>query len=130
MNDPNPEKRSPSDDGSASDEALQRVLRQREHHRQRSVPVRVAVALGGFVVGIFGAVLALPAPEVGLPLLLVGLRLLAYEFDWAARLYARVARFAGRVRGWWRGLSPWTRRVLGAALVLVVVLIVVALSGP
>jgi hypothetical protein len=33
-----------------------------------------------------------------LPLLLVGLRLLALEYEWAARAYVPVARFWGRVK--------------------------------
>jgi len=36
--------------------------------------------------------LVVPIPELGLPLLLVGLRVLALEFEWAARAYVPVAR--------------------------------------
>lgn len=46
-----------------------------------------------------GAVLLLvPLPELGLPLLLVGLRLLALEHAWAARGYAPVSRAWARIR--------------------------------
>ena len=48
--------------------------------------------------GLLGAVLLVPLPELGLPLLLVGLRLLALEYEWAARAYVPVARFWGRVK--------------------------------
>jgi hypothetical protein len=77
-------------------EVLEKVLRQRELHRKRSMFVRVAVAIAGSGVGVLGAILTIVVPELGLPLLLLGLRLLAYEFDWAARAYARVARLLRR----------------------------------
>ncbi len=48
--------------------------------------------------GLAGAVLLVPLPELGLPLLLVGLRLLALEYEWAARAYVPVARFWDRVK--------------------------------
>jgi hypothetical protein len=42
--------------------------------------------------------LLVPVPELGFPLLLLGLRLLSLEYDWAARLYAPVARAWSRLR--------------------------------
>ena len=97
---------SPVEGGEAREEArsdrdkvLERVLGQRERHRERSVLARVGVVVAGGTVGAFGGPLAVIAPEFGLPLLLFGLRLLALEFDWAARAYARVARLARRVGG-------------------------------
>lgn len=81
------------------DAVMERVLLQREKHRGRSIFVRAGVVVAGGMVSIFAAPLLL-APELGLPLLLFGLRLLALEFDRAARLYARVEKFARRVLGW------------------------------
>jgi hypothetical protein len=69
--------------------------------------------------------LAVVAPEFGLPLLLLGLRLLALEFDWAA--YARAARLAQRVRGRLRNLLPRSRR--GLLLTVVVAMAVVVLHA-
>ena len=45
-----------------------------------------------------GALLVLPVPELGLPLLLLGLRLLALEYEWAARAFVPVARLWDRVK--------------------------------
>ena len=45
-----------------------------------------------------GAILLVPLPELGLPLLLVGLRLLALQFEWAARAYTPVARLWDRLK--------------------------------
>jgi hypothetical protein len=85
--------------GGERDEVLERVLRQRERHPERSVFVRIGVVVAGGTISAFAGLLAVIAPEFGLPLLLLGLRLLALEFDWAARAYARVARLARRVGG-------------------------------
>ena len=67
------------------------------------------------------------APEFGLPLLLLGLRLLALEFDWAARANARAARLPQRVRGRLRNLLPRSRR--GLLLTVVVAMAVVVLHA-
>jgi hypothetical protein len=106
-------------------EVLEKVLRQRELHRKRSMFVRVAVAIAGSGVGVLGAILTIVVPELGLPLLLLGLRLLAYEFDWAARAYARVARLLRRWREWFRRLSSWKKVGLVTAAVLIVAAVVV-----
>lgn len=81
------------------DAVLQRVLLQRGRHRKRSIFVRAGIVIAGGAASVVAAPLLL-APELGLPLLLFGLRLLALEFDWAARLYARVEKFARRVLSW------------------------------
>jgi hypothetical protein len=88
------------------DEVLERVLGQRERHRERSGFVRAGVVVAGGTVSVFGGLLSVIAPEFGLPLLLVGLRLLALEFDWAARAYARVARLARRAGGGFGSCFP------------------------
>lgn len=80
------------------DAVLDRVLAQRERHRGRPILVRAGVVVAGGAVSVFAAPLSVVVPELGLPLLLFGLRLLALEFDWAARLYARVEKLA---RGAW-----------------------------
>jgi len=82
-----------------AEEARARLEATRERHRQRSHAARILTVLGGGLVGLLGAVLLLPLPELGLPLFLVGLRLLALEYEWAARAYVPVARFWDRVKG-------------------------------
>lgn len=107
------------------DEVLERVLGQRERHRERSVFVRAGVVVAGGAVSVFAALLAVIAPEFGVPLLLLGLRLLALEFDWAARAYARVARVARGVGGRFRRLLPRAKR--GVVLTVVVAAVAVVL---
>jgi len=70
------------------------------------VLVRVGVVVAGGTISAFAGLLAAIAPEFGLPLLLLGLRLLALELDWAARAYARVARLACRVEGGFGSCCP------------------------
>jgi hypothetical protein len=59
----------------------------------------------------------MPAPELGLPLLLLGLRLLALEFDRAARLYVRLEKFVRRVLGRLNRLFRSQRRVAVAVVI-------------
>jgi hypothetical protein len=70
----------------------------RDRHRARSRTRQTLAIAGGWLAGAAGVLLVLPAPELGLPLLLLGLRLLAVEHDWAARLYAPVSRVWLRMR--------------------------------
>lgn len=102
--------------GEAVDEVLERVFERRGRHRDRSVLVRVGVVAAGGAVSLFAALLSVVTPEFGLPLLLFGLRLLALEFDWAARLYAKVAKVAGRVAGTFRRLLPKSK--VGVAMMV------------
>lgn len=80
----------------------------------------IAVALGGVLL-LLGAVLLLPLPEAGLPLVLGGLRLLGRRYAWARRLNVRVDAAAARVHRWWRGLAWPVRLLLGAALLAVAI---------
>ena len=63
-----------------------------------------------------GVVLVLPLPEIGLPLLVVGLRLLALRYDWAARAYLPVARLWARLKA----LPAPAKLALGVAAVAIV----------
>jgi putative transmembrane protein PGPGW len=74
--------------------------------------MRALVALGGFVTLFAGlALLVLPGP--GIPLIVVGLGLLALEFRWAEAALARALRHAERIRP----SSGRQRIAAGAALV-------------
>ena len=70
----------------------------RERHRERSPALRAVVIGGGWAAAVLGIALVLVLPELGLPLLVVGLRLLALRYAWAARAYLPVARLWGRVK--------------------------------
>lgn len=112
--------------GSAEvDATLARVFERRERHRERSIFVRAGVVVAGGAVSLFAALLSIITPEFGLPLLLFGLRLLALEFDWAARLYTKVAKLAKRVAGSLRKL--WPKSKVGVALVILALAAVVYL---
>lgn len=102
------------------DETLARVFERRERHRERSLFVRAGVVVAGGAVSLSAALLSVVVPELGLPLLLFGLRLLALEFDWAARLYAKVAKLAKRAAGGLRRLFPKSRLGVVATVVVLV----------
>jgi hypothetical protein len=109
-------------------EVLERVLGQRERHRERSVFVRGGVVVAGGTVSLLACLLAVIAPEFGLPLLLLGLKLLALKFDWAARAYARVARLARTVGGRLRKVLPRSKRSVVLAVAVVVAVVVLPIG--
>jgi len=101
-----------------SEGARARLEAARERHRERSVLTRTLAVAGGGLAGLTGAVLVLPVPELGLPLLLVGLRLLALEYEWATRAYLPVARLWDRVKA----LSlAWKIAIAIAAIVVLAI---------
>jgi uncharacterized protein (TIGR02611 family) len=69
---------------------VERVLARRERHRQRHALYRVGFALLGFGVLVAGVVM-LVTPGPGIPVLILGLAMLALEFAWAERWLDRVA---------------------------------------
>jgi uncharacterized protein (TIGR02611 family) len=75
----------------------ERLRERRERHKRRPWLVRAAVAAGGLGALASGlAMLVLPGP--GLPLVVVGLGLLALEFRWAEAALERALRHTERVR--------------------------------
>jgi uncharacterized protein (TIGR02611 family) len=86
---------------SAHHPRVDKLRQQKERHKRRSRVVRVLVAVGGFATVAGGiALLVLPGP--GIPLLVVGLGLLALEFDWAEAAFIRTlekAEQAARLAG-------------------------------
>lgn len=76
--------------------ARERLRERRARHRARPLWLRACVALGGFgALGAGLALLVLPGP--GLPLVVVGLGLLALEFRWAEAALDRALRHSARV---------------------------------
>lgn len=110
------------------DAVLERVLLQREKHRGRSIFVRAGVMVAGGAVSVFAVPLLL-APELGLPLLLFGLRLLALEFDWAVRLYVRVEKLGRRLldllKRLYKSMFKSKRRIAVTVLIWAVVTVAV-----
>jgi uncharacterized protein (TIGR02611 family) len=73
-----------TDEHSADHDLIRRLRDARDRHKDRRLPIRVAVVLAGFTVLLGGlAMLVLPGPAFAvIPL---GLFLLALEFAWAER---------------------------------------------
>lgn len=68
---------------------IERVRARQERHRQRTRIVRIAFAIAGFVVLLAGVVM-LVTPGPGIPVIILGLGILALEFAWAERWLERV----------------------------------------
>ena len=99
---------------------LARLRSRRERHAQRSLAYRVGFAVAGFAVIGAGIVLSLPlVPGPGIPLIAVGLAMLALEFDWAERLLARIVVRIDRIL-----LSPRTLVAAAAVIVTAAVLVI------
>ncbi|MCS7006395.1 MAG: hypothetical protein RMM28_02320 [Thermoleophilia bacterium] len=92
----------------------------RARHRARSASARRLTLAGGWLAGGVGVLLLVPLPEVGFPSLLLGLRLLALEHDWAARAYAPVAQ----AWAWLKGLPIVAKVAIGLATIAVVAVLV------
>lgn len=93
-------------------------MEQRTIGRSRPPAVRFGVAAAGLVAGVVAVPLVVVLPEIGVPLLLVALRLLAVEFDWAARGYAWVIWRWGQARAWFHGASAPVRALVILALLV------------
>lgn len=90
--------------------------------------VRVAVTAGGFL--LLGLAVALFwFPELGLPLALIALRLLALEFDWAVTAQAWLILRWAQLRGWFAGLSLLAKFAWSIVLAIVLVGIIVLVFG-
>ena len=103
------------------EEALAAVLARRERTRAGPVALRAAAVLGGFALLVASLPLIVLLPEAGIPLILVALRLLATEFDWAARAYAWVTWRWGRFRSWFARQSAAVRWLIIGGLIAVAV---------
>lgn len=68
---------------------IERVRARRERHRSRNRIYRFAFALAGFVVLLAGVVM-LVTPGPGIPVIILGLGMLALEFAWAERWLERL----------------------------------------
>ena len=103
------------------EQVLARIESDRAEHARRSLPLRVVTALAGALLGLVSVPLAIVLPEIGVPLLLVGLRLLAYEFAWAVRAYASVAWTWMRVKTWFAAKPGWVQALVLLALAAVAI---------
>jgi uncharacterized protein (TIGR02611 family) len=69
---------------------IERVRARQQRHRQRNRFYRVGFAVVGFAVLLAGLIM-LVTPGPGIPVLLLGLGMLALEFTWAERWLERIA---------------------------------------
>lgn len=106
------------------DASLARVLAYRQRGRRRPRPVRFALAFLGALLLVASAPLVVVLPEVGVPALLAGLRLLAVEVDWAARAYAWVDWRFSQARAWYHHRSAAARAGIVAGLLALAVALV------
>ncbi|MEY4554218.1 MAG: hypothetical protein RL197_645 [Actinomycetota bacterium] len=58
--------------------------------------------LGGFSALMVGALITLPLPEFGVPLILLGSRLLGDRYKWARTLNAKVDVGWARIKAWFK----------------------------
>ena len=102
---------------------VERLRQRKERHRQRSRLVRVLVAAGGFLT-VAGGISLLVLPGPGIPLLVVGLGLLALEFDWAEAAFVRTLEKAEQAARLARRRSRKTKAAgTGAVLTLAATLV-------
>ena len=105
---------------------IERVREQKERHKQRPRIYRVAVAIGGFLVILLGLLLSLPGvPGPGIVLVVVGLGLLALEFDRAERLLEKVLDRVEHVVDQAADAPRW-QQILGIAVTLLAMAAVIA----
>lgn len=100
------------------------MMEYRERWRGRPPAVRVALAVAGLLLGVAAIPLVVLLPEVGIPAILVALRLLAVESDWAARCYACVVWRWEQVHDWYRHQARPVRALVIAVLVAIAVALV------
>ncbi|WP_205873100.1 hypothetical protein [Mycobacterium camsae] len=99
--------------------ALDRVYAYRKRARARSIPVRASLAVLGGLLLIASVPLIVLLPEAGIPALLVALRLMAVEADWAAKGYAWTDWRFTQLLHWFHGRSRPTRWMIMAVLLLI-----------
>ncbi len=104
--------------------ALERVMKHRAAGRAQPAFRRALRALLGLLLLIVALLLLIPLPEFGVPTMLLALRLLSIEFEWAARGYAWIAWRWEQLHRWLRRRSPATRATISLLLLALLALIV------
>lgn len=104
--------------------ALARVYAYRDRGRARPMPLRALLAVLGGLLLVASVPLIVLLPEAGIPALLVALRLMAVEADWAAKGYAWTDWRFTQLRHWFHRQSRLTRCTIMAVLLLAAVALV------
>lgn len=106
---------------------IERVRARRDRHKERNRIYRAAFAVAGFVVLAAGVVM-LVTPGPGIPVIILGLGMLALEFAWAERWLERLVTRAEQAVDQVTKGSPARRAALlavGAIAVVASVVIVI-----
>jgi uncharacterized protein (TIGR02611 family) len=115
-----------AEEGRPRGRMIERVRARKEQHKQRGVLYRVVVAVAGVLVILVGLALSLPGvPGPGILLIVVGLGLLALEFDRAERLLERILDRVEHVIDQAADAPLW-QQLLGGAATLVALAAVIA----
>jgi uncharacterized protein (TIGR02611 family) len=104
---------------------VERVRARQQRHRERHAVYRIGFAVVGFAVLVAGLVM-LVTPGPGIPVLVLGLAMLALEFAWAERWLERIAVRAEQAVDQVTQGSP-IRRVAFLALGLVALVLSIAI---
>lgn len=105
---------------------IERVRERRDRHKERSRAYRVGFAVAGFLVCVAGVVM-LVTPGPGIPVIILGLAMLALEFAWAERWLERVLDRAEQAVEQVTQGSPLRRALVLGAGVAVLAAIVIAI---
>jgi uncharacterized protein (TIGR02611 family) len=102
-------------------ELLIKLRERKERHKQRNMVHRIAVVVLGFLIVLAGIGLSLPGvPGPGIAVIVIGLGLLALEFDRAERVLERAIIWGDQVKD--RAEETTTgQRILSGALAAVAV---------
>jgi hypothetical protein len=112
------------EENTTRERALARVLEYRERGRRRPVVARAVLAVVGAVLLVASVPAVIVLPELGVPALLVALRLLAVEADWAAKAYAWIGWRFNQAREWFHRQSSAVRAAVLVALLAAAVALV------
>lgn len=106
---------------------IERVRARQERHRERNRIYRVVFAAVGFVVLAAGVVM-LVTPGPGIPVIIIGLGMLALEFAWAERWLERLLDIAEQAVDEVAHGSPLRRAsILGAGAVAAAAIVVMVI---
>jgi uncharacterized protein (TIGR02611 family) len=101
---------------------IERVRQRKEHHKQRSRLYRIAFVIAAVIVVLAGLALSVPGvPGPGLLLVLLGLGMLALEFDRAERLLERILERVEHVVDEASDAPLWQKILGGAVTVAAIV---------
>jgi uncharacterized protein (TIGR02611 family) len=102
-------------------ELIVKLQERKERHKQRGRIKRAGVVALGFLIVVAGIVMSGPGvPGPGIATIIVGLALLALEFDWAERWLERAILWADRAAER-AGNAPVWQKVLSGVLFVVVI---------